>query len=731
MCKVLPIFTGKEEDSARSHGKQSQCTSLLTNDNVYNVLGWNWTTPGRVYQETKSTRSGPGGLKETRHAVTDTRAGTKRMAIGHHLGERGHVVERTQDMRNNQIEENQDFINIEEEEADQFEQDWECMARRAAPVHSRPYDPHRPALTYHRQPRQAALPAPPRDETEVEEEAVPSDSSLRATNKSESVRGNESDDFIAPENININIIMVTLIIITDEWSMEKVDVASGKLIWKEKKRKEKLLPLKTLLVTAEFQNEDNRQNIYKYQNSLYSLLSNLSSDPSSIPTSSADETEVSHLPWSAVIDPGAFRKETAKKEEKKKEGPVYCEICNIEVTSRLTYEKHIEGAKHMKKLMTLEKQNMESLGVSKEVAPVSVEALSASHETASDHPSDDLHTLIQEAEEPREVMGRTGLKKNEIFQLSEEIEHQEGREFKLRSFKGPVEPSEEDSQEEAASHSDDQHSSKEQHHTDAAPVDILSFPHLAFLRKLTSYNINSEKDVHLAVSLALPLSKAMLDYVERTQPIETVEAWKGVHERVEKLSRTQWVEGKIQLEPELPLVTQVSSPAVRDALPTPLLPLWQAPLPIVKHGPITSISKLKERPKEEKLKKDKKEKKKKRKSKEKERDRGKEGEKDKGGSASPCNVSTYTLGSVSHPPNLRDVGKVGERPLTPYHLIPPEQTARETQEMYCSDEMPETKVYYESEQSTALNLSHSRNQSPEEYMQDLANSLGKKKLVPS
>ena len=48
------------------------------------------------------------------------------------------------------------------EEADQFEQDWERMARRTAPVHSRQYDPQRSALAYHRQPRQAALPAPPR-----------------------------------------------------------------------------------------------------------------------------------------------------------------------------------------------------------------------------------------------------------------------------------------------------------------------------------------------------------------------------------------------------------------------------------------------------------------------------------------------------------------------------------------------------------------------------------------
>lgn len=40
----------------------------------------------QVYQASKQTASGPGGVKETRKAVSDTRTGTKKLAVGRHMG---------------------------------------------------------------------------------------------------------------------------------------------------------------------------------------------------------------------------------------------------------------------------------------------------------------------------------------------------------------------------------------------------------------------------------------------------------------------------------------------------------------------------------------------------------------------------------------------------------------------------------------------------------------------
>lgn len=68
----------------------------------------------QVYQETMSTRSAPGGVKETKKTVSDSRSGTRSMAIGHHIGERAHILEREHNLHSGEQEERQEFINLEE-----------------------------------------------------------------------------------------------------------------------------------------------------------------------------------------------------------------------------------------------------------------------------------------------------------------------------------------------------------------------------------------------------------------------------------------------------------------------------------------------------------------------------------------------------------------------------------------------------------------------------------------
>lgn len=83
----------------------------------------------QVYQATSSTRTGPGGIKETRKTVQDSRTGTKKMAIGHHIGERAHIIEREQNLNTGVQEERQDYINLDDEEAEDFDREFQSKAR--------------------------------------------------------------------------------------------------------------------------------------------------------------------------------------------------------------------------------------------------------------------------------------------------------------------------------------------------------------------------------------------------------------------------------------------------------------------------------------------------------------------------------------------------------------------------------------------------------------------------
>ncbi|XP_026474017.1 myeloid leukemia factor-like isoform X1 [Ctenocephalides felis] len=90
----------------------------------------------QVIQSSSSTRTGPGGIRETKRTHIDSRSGTKKMAIGHHIGSRSHVIEREQNTISGDQEERQEFINLEEEEAEDFNREFEQKARESFHGHS-------------------------------------------------------------------------------------------------------------------------------------------------------------------------------------------------------------------------------------------------------------------------------------------------------------------------------------------------------------------------------------------------------------------------------------------------------------------------------------------------------------------------------------------------------------------------------------------------------------------
>jgi myeloid leukemia factor 1 len=63
----------------------------------------------KIYQASSQTTQMPGGLRETRRTIKDSEKGIEKMSIGHHLGEKAHVIER-QRARDGQIEE---IVNLE------------------------------------------------------------------------------------------------------------------------------------------------------------------------------------------------------------------------------------------------------------------------------------------------------------------------------------------------------------------------------------------------------------------------------------------------------------------------------------------------------------------------------------------------------------------------------------------------------------------------------------------
>ncbi|XP_077576202.1 myeloid leukemia factor 2 [Stigmatopora nigra] len=115
-----------------------------------------------MYQQTHQTRHGPGGIRETRQSMRDSESGLERLAIGHHIGERAHIMERSRNRRTGDREERQDYINLDETEAEAFDTEWRTQAGRYAPPSAR-------SLDYGRERRagaqQLALTAPPSSST--------------------------------------------------------------------------------------------------------------------------------------------------------------------------------------------------------------------------------------------------------------------------------------------------------------------------------------------------------------------------------------------------------------------------------------------------------------------------------------------------------------------------------------------------------------------------------------
>merc|ERR1712119_184844 len=81
----------------------------------------------KYYQATSTTRTAPGQMKETRKTVRDSSRDLQKMSIGHHLGNRGRIVERRR--LRGEDEEHRNFVGMHgEDEFEQFDNEWRNKA---------------------------------------------------------------------------------------------------------------------------------------------------------------------------------------------------------------------------------------------------------------------------------------------------------------------------------------------------------------------------------------------------------------------------------------------------------------------------------------------------------------------------------------------------------------------------------------------------------------------------
>jgi len=97
----------------------------------------------KVYQATTSTRQA-GDTRETRKAVRDSQRGIEKLEVGHHIGDRGHIVERERNLRTGQQHDHADYVGMSEDASADFNEEWR---RKTRPGHHIRHQPEEMPVT--------------------------------------------------------------------------------------------------------------------------------------------------------------------------------------------------------------------------------------------------------------------------------------------------------------------------------------------------------------------------------------------------------------------------------------------------------------------------------------------------------------------------------------------------------------------------------------------------------
>ncbi|NXA78207.1 MLF1 factor, partial [Thryothorus ludovicianus] len=127
---MLEMHRKFDELSMDPNGHSFSSSSMMT----YSKTG---DEPPKVFQASALTRTAPGGIRETRKALRDSESGVEKMAIGHHIHDRAHVIRKSKNSKTGDEEVNQEFINLDESEAGSFDEEWQKEIMKFRPCRSR------------------------------------------------------------------------------------------------------------------------------------------------------------------------------------------------------------------------------------------------------------------------------------------------------------------------------------------------------------------------------------------------------------------------------------------------------------------------------------------------------------------------------------------------------------------------------------------------------------------
>ncbi|KAM6972870.1 myeloid leukemia factor 1 [Aplochiton taeniatus] len=154
---MMTGMRSRMEDVNRNFGNLStdpHCHSFSSSSVM--TYSKNGDEPPKVFQASSQTRRAPGGIQETRRALRDSESGLEKMSIGHHIQDRGHVIEKNNNKKTGERELKQDFQNLDESEAQSFDEEWQrevSMFQTDAPMSAlegpvpKPRAAHRAAIT--------------------------------------------------------------------------------------------------------------------------------------------------------------------------------------------------------------------------------------------------------------------------------------------------------------------------------------------------------------------------------------------------------------------------------------------------------------------------------------------------------------------------------------------------------------------------------------------------------
>lgn len=123
---ILELQKSFERMSTDPNSHSFSSSSVMT----YSKLG---DEPPKLFHASAQTRTGPGGIKETRKALKDSESGVEKMSIGHHIHDRAHIVQKAKNNKTGDEELNQEFVNLNEADAHAFDNEWQKEIQRFVP----------------------------------------------------------------------------------------------------------------------------------------------------------------------------------------------------------------------------------------------------------------------------------------------------------------------------------------------------------------------------------------------------------------------------------------------------------------------------------------------------------------------------------------------------------------------------------------------------------------------